>query len=239
MISQEIPDFAPNMSMVEKNSITVKNDRDTVSIKPIRVVGELPGDRVDYEDSKVTLILNGAIDSATLKNNLSIEDTKGGLYQFEMDRIDDASFKLSIITKLKQSSDYMLKVDLRNYTDFSGNKVDSLFQNKFTTANELDFSGASGNVSNKDSTQTMVVLESAETIKRTYHQKTDIKKNFDFKKVIPGKYLVWSYKDRNKNGKYDNGLITPFKYSEEFKFYPDTLNLRARWPVGGVHIEFQ
>ena len=85
----------------------------------------------------------------------------------------------------------------------------------------------------------MVILESAETIKRTYQQKVDGKKKFDFKKVVPGKYLVWSFKDKNKNSKYDFGTIIPFKHSEEFKYYPDTLNLRARWPVGGVNIDFQ
>jgi len=45
--------------------------------------------------------------------------------------------------------------------------------------------------------------------------------------------------ENNKNGKYDFGTISPFKFSEEFKFYPDTLNLRARWPIGGVNIDFQ
>jgi len=44
--------------------------------------------------------------------------------------------------------------------------------------------------------------------------------------------------ENNKNGKYDFGAIVPFKYSEEFKFYPDTLNLRARWTAGGISISF-
>ena len=141
--------------------------------------------------------------------------------------------------KLKQSTDYTLKLDLKNYSDLSGNKIDSVFQNQFTTSSELDFSGVSGTVTMNDSTQTSVVLESADAVKRTYKQKVDLKKNFDFKKVIPGKYLVWSFKDKNKNGKYDFGNSSPFKLSEEFKYYPDTLNLRARWPVSGVNIDFQ
>ena len=239
LISQGIIDYNSNISAEERNSITVKNDRDTVALKPIRVSGELPAGKVDYEDAKITLALNDAVEITTLKNKLILQDAKGGLYPFELKRIDDAAFNVLILSKLKQSTEYTLKLDLKNYYDFSGNKVDSLFQNKFTTANELDFSGASGTVSTNDTTQTMVILESAETIKRTYQQKVDGKKKFDFKKVVPGKYLVWSFKDKNKNSKYDFGTIIPFKHSEEFKYYPDTLNLRARWPVGGVNIDFQ
>jgi len=239
LISKGITDLDANISVEERNSITVKNDRDTLALKLIRVVGELPEGKVDYEDAKITLVFNDAIDVTTLKNKLSIQDAKGNNYIFDVNRIDDASFSVPILSRLKQSAEYTLKLDLKNYTDFSGNKVDSLFQNKFTTSNELDFSGASGNVTTNDTTQTMVILESAKTIKRTYQQKVDGKNKFDFKKVVPGKYLVWGFKDKNKNGKYDPGTIVPFKYSEEFKFYPDTLNLRARWPVGNVNIDFQ
>lgn len=238
LISRAITDFDGNVSMEEKNSITIKNDRDTVALKPIRVIGELPGDKVDYENAKMKIAFNDAVDFSTVKNKITIQDMKGGIYPFDLQRIDDASFNILISSKLKQSTEYTFKLDLKKYYDFCGNKVDSLFQNKFTTANELDFSGVSGNVTTNDTTQTMVIIESAELVKRTYHQKVDGKKKFDFKKVVPGKYLVWAYKDKNENGKYDFGSTSPFKYSEEFKYYPDTLNLRARWPVGGVSIDF-
>lgn len=238
LISKGITDFSSNISAEEKNSITVNTDRDTVALKLIKAAGELPGEKVDYEDAKVTLSFNDAIDLQTLKKKLSVQDIKGNLYQFELKRKDDAAFFVLISSKLKQSTEYTVKLDLKNYYDFSGNRVDSLFQHKFTTANELDFSGASGTVTSNDTTQTIVMLESSERIKRTYMRKADEKNIFDFKKVVPGKYIVWSFKDKNQNGKYDSGTIIPFKHSEEFKYYPDTLNLRARWPVGGVNIDF-
>ncbi len=239
LISKGITDFASNLSAEEKNSITVKNDRDTISLKLVRSAGELPGDKVDYEASKFTISFNDAIDSEFLINKLSILDAKGSSYKLALKRIDDALFNVLVASKLKQSTEYTLSTDLKNYYDFSGNKVDSLFKNKFTTANELDFSGVSGNITTNDTTQSILILESAEGVKRTYQQKVDEKKKFDFKKVLPGKYLLWGYKDKNKNDKYDSGTIIPFKSSEEFRYYPDTLNLRARWPVGGVSIDLQ
>ncbi len=239
LISKNIPDMKNNFSSEEKNTFAVKNDRDTLALRIIKSAGLLPGEKVDYEEPVVMLNFNDAVELSTVNERLAIQDAKGNKIPFKVERTDDASFSIRLSEILKQSTDYTLKLDLKNYSDLSGNKIDSVFQNKFSTSNELDFSGVSGTVMMNDTTQTYVVLEAAEMLKRTYNQKVDAKKNFDFKKVIPGKYLAWSFKDKNKNGKYDFGTISPFKLSEEFKYYPDTLNLRARWPVGGVSIDFQ
>ena len=153
--------------------------------------------------------------------------------------MDDAEFKLTADAKLKQNSEYTVKTDLKKFTDFKGIKRDTVFQTKLKTANELDFTGVSGNVETiKDTISTVVVLQNLINKKLNYSQKVNTKKQFDFRKVIPGKYLLWGFKDRNKNGKYDYGNIKPFKKAEEFKFYPDTLNLRARWPVTDVMLNF-
>ncbi|TSA28188.1 MAG: hypothetical protein D4R68_04375 [Ignavibacteriales bacterium] len=239
LISKNIPDMKNNLSSEEKNSFVIKNDRDTLALRIIKSAGLLPSEKVDFEEPVLMLNFNDAVELSTIKERLTILDAKGKKIPLEVERADDASFLIRLSEKLKQSTDYTLKLDLKNYSDLSGNKIDSVFQNKFSTSNELDFSGVSGTVAVNDTTQTLVVIESAEAVKRTYKQKIDSKKNFDFKKVIPGKYLAWSFKDKNKNGKYDFGTIFPLKLSEEFKFYPDTLNLRARWPVGGVNIDFQ
>jgi len=131
-----------------------------------------------------------------------------------------------------------VKVNLRKYYDLFGNKVDSLFRTKLTSSSDLDFSGVSGRIAIPDTSDYYVLLQSVPKSKTGYTQKVGKKKNFDFRKIIPGKYLLWSYKDKNGNGKYDFGSVKPFSHSEEFSFYPDTLNLRARWPVGDISISF-
>ncbi len=239
LISKNIPDLKNNLSTEEKNPFAIKNDRDTLALRIIKSAGLLPGEKVDYEEPVVMLNFNAAVELSTVNDRLTIQDARGNKIPSKVERNDDASFSIRLSEILKQNTDYTLKLDLKNYSDLSGNKIDSVFQNKFSTSSELDFSGVSGTVMMNDTTQTYVVLEAAEMLKRTYNQKIDTKKNFDFKKVIPGKYLAWSFKDKNRNGKYDFGTISPFKLSEEFKYYPDTLNLRARWPVGGVNIDFQ
>ena len=61
---------------------------------------------------------------------------------------------------------------------------------------------------------------------------------FNIKKVIPGKYLVWSFIDATNDSIYNYGRVYPFEASERFVYYPDTLNLKPRWPVGDVELKF-
>ena len=239
LISKNISDLFTNILKEEKTSVFVKTDKDTNTLKLIKIVGNSIEGKVDYERPKIILEFNDAVDLTTVKEKSAVVDANENKIKYEIEKIDDAAFALSILEKLKQSSEYIYKLDLRKFTDSFGNKIDSLFQNKFSTTNELDFSGASGTITLKDTVQTIAILESASFPKKFYKQKINSKHQFDFKKVYPGKYLAWVFKDINHNNKYDFGKISPFKYSEEFKYYPDTLNLRARWPVGNISIDFQ
>jgi hypothetical protein len=82
------------------------------------------------------------------------------------------------------------------------------------------------------------VLESIGRNKRSYEMAADINSGFDFDRIIPGEYLIWAYEDKDTSGKYSSGKVNPFEFSEFFNYYPDTLNLRARWPVGDIFIDF-
>lgn len=240
LIVEKFADLRGNENKNEEIPFLIKMERDTTRLRVGRVSGFLPEGKVDFEKPEINLNFSNAIDSSLVKEKTSLIDEKGNDYPFMLKKNDDASYVVKVESKLKQSIDYTLKVDLKKYFDLNGNKVDSLFKNKVTTSNELDFSGASGNVSGlSDSTDAVVVLQNTVQENTSYTSPLGTKRVFDFKKIVPGKYLLWSYVDKNKNKKYDYGSVKPFSYSEEFKFYPDTLNLRARWPVGDVNISFQ
>jgi len=237
--SKGIPDLFSNQSTLEKNSFTLKNDRDTIGLKVIKVYGSLPEDKIDYDNPDIFITFNDAVDIEVLKQRITLLDSKSANLNYKLQRLDDAQWKLTPDTKLKQNSEYLVKTDFKKFTDFKGIKRDTIYQTKLRTANELDFSGVSGNIETAhDTLSAIVVLQNITNKKLNYSQKVNTKKQYDFRKVIPGKYLLWGFKDRNKNGKYDNGTIKPFKLAEEFKYYPDTLNLRARWPVSDVILNF-
>ncbi len=79
----------------------------------------------------------------------------------------------------------------------------------------------------------ILVLEGTGSEKKTYKQPIT-KSSFSFEKVEAGKYLLWCFYDTDSSGTYSYGSANPFKPSEEFFFYRDTLNLKPRWTVTDV-----
>lgn len=236
-ISENIVDLNGNKSIKEETPLTVKNDIDTLPPKIIRIESPYPENKVDYDFPKLTLKFDDGIEIDSLRESIIIVDNKKNTFPVEVKKIDDAAFDIIIKSKLKQRTEYLLEIDLKKLIDAAGNKVDSLYKYKFNTASELDFSGVSGSIKfQEDTNNVYVILENLENRKNYYKQKADGKKNFNINKVIPGKYLIWSFIDKNNDGIYSYGKVKPFQYAEEFKFYPDTLNLRARWPVGDVNL---
>ena len=230
-------DLHANKTDSDKISFVYKTEKDTFPNKLMKAFGDLPDDKVDFEKPVVNIQFADGIDLSDVVKRISIQDAKKSLVDFNTRKVDDVLFDLSISSKLKAGSEYFVKFNAKDLQDLSFKNIDTVYQSKYVTSTELDFGGVSGSVESSDSTL-VTVLETVATPKRVYQQKNDAKKKFDFKKVVPGKYFVWTYRDKNKNGKYDTGVITPFKFAEDFRFYNDTLNLRARWPVGDVLIHF-
>jgi hypothetical protein len=59
---------------------------------------------------------------------------------------------------------------------------------------------------------------------------------FAVKDIVEGQYVLHAFRDRNQNQKYDAGSLFPYAHSERFVYYPDTLKVRARWPIEGVQL---
>lgn len=230
-------DLAGNKNGKDKIQFIYKNEKDTIPTFPIKILGEYSEDKIDYENPTLKIQFNDGIDLNEVIKRAKIVDAKKNNYELTINKIDDALFQLRINEKLKQANEYFFLFDARELKDFSNKMIDTTYRIKFTTSSELDYSGVSGKIIDNDSTDVVINLTQVVNKKNSYKQKLAATKKFEFPKVIPGKYLLWIYKDKNKNDKYDFGKVKPFIYSEEFKFYPDTLNLRARWPVG--EIEFQ
>ena len=61
---------------------------------------------------------------------------------------------------------------------------------------------------------------------------------FDFKNIYEADYSLFSYIDRNKNGKYDYGNPYPFVFSEPFYVYPKKISVKGGWAIENVIIKF-
>ena len=166
-------------------------------------------------------------------------DTFNNPVSFDIDFYDDATLVIKPTENLKPDKDYLVKLDLNQIKDIAGNKTDSIFVLKFSTISGLEFTGVSGKVIDINySKSPILVLENTEVPEFIYDKKLT-SENFEFNRVEPGKYLLWCFLDANNDGKYNYGWPAPIKYSEEFAFYPDTLNLRPRWEVSDLIFRFK
>lgn len=233
LIAENIFDLIGNMTHQDKIQFILKDQKDTLTLKPIKVFGDSYNEKVDFQEAKLKIQFNDGIDFNEVNDRLKIEDNKKNILQFSVNKIDDALFEVTLNNKLKQATDYYLLFNSNNLINFSGKSVDTTYKFTFTTNSEFDYTGASGKIYEENSDKLIVNLKSVNN-KKNYSKKVDKNKNFNFEKVTPDKYLLWAFNDNNNNDKYDYGKIKPFEYSEEFFFYPDTLNLRARWPVGDI-----
>lgn len=114
----------------------------------------------------------------------------------------------------------------------------------FRTVDEEMFSAVDGEIEDTASSNTMgnlfVVaryMKDGQAIETK--RQADSLRRFEFKKLPEGKYIFWAFKDRNGNGIFDPGHVYPFIPSEPFVVQPDTLSLRARWPLEGLKIRLK
>ena len=63
-------------------------------------------------------------------------------------------------------------------------------------------------------------------------------RSFLVRDLFEGKYTIQAYRDEDGNGEYSPGLPHPFRPSERFVVYPDTVKVRARWSMEGVILKF-
>lgn len=231
--AENIPDLFSNINRGESIDFLPKSDPDTNSVLIESIAGTLPDKKIDFIGSQFLIRFNDGVNYESVEKAIIISDEKNVVQEFVSIKNDDANYLFRIKNKLKQNSEYTIKVNAAMLPDAAGNVKDTIYTNKLTTSNELEFSGISGMVES-DGANEMVVLNNVVSKEVSYSQKLSSNKKFNFNKVLPGKYLLWTYSDKNLNGKYDHGTISPFEFSEEFKFYPDTIKALARWPVGDI-----
>lgn len=238
LFADSIIDKKGNVTLNDFTTLTVSDRPDTSSINITSTV-PLKNGTVDFQNAEIKILFDDAIVNNNIQNAITFSDTLNNKIQFNVLKKDDATLIFNPLQSLKPDKDYMIKLDLNKFPDAAGNKRDSVFILKFTTISGLDFTGLSGKfIDTTSHPYPVLILESTDKNEQKYIKRVS-SGTFDFTRVLPGKYLLWSFIDENNNGEYDYGFPFPLKYSEKFSFYPDTLNLRPRWEVTDLNFYFK
>ncbi len=235
LISKNIPDHFGNLMDYESTSFVRNTKPDTLNNELFNMMGKYPGGKIDFNNGVLTLKFLDGFNHSKLQDMMEVLNPKEVNVPYKIQSVDDAEVKL-IFSELDPDKEYEVQIDQKALEDVAGNFADTVLSRKFSTISKLDFTGLSGEVVDADNLNVVVTITNLNNpeIKYTYTGTS-----FNFERVYPGQYQLSAFDDRNKNNKYDKGGIYPYEPAERFVFYPDTLELKARWPVGDVKLSFE
>ncbi len=52
--------------------------------------------------------------------------------------------------------------------------------------------------------------------------------------VVPDRYRIWVFEDRNRNGRFDYGSMNPYQPSERFTVWEEVVKIAPRWSTEGI-----
>lgn len=233
--AKKLEDLSGNVFDNDWKELIVSDRPDTSAPKLFRKIPD-NNSKIDFVNPSISLFFDDAIVDHQLNNAIQFEDTLKNKIPFKYNFVDDATLQIKPNADLKPDNVYQIKLDLSRIKDVAGNKTDSIFTLKFSTITGMDFTGLSGSI-NTSMSNPILVLQNIKDPKIQFITKPDKNSNYNFTRIEPGNYQLWYYSDKDSNGKYDYGYPNPFKYSEEFYFYPDTVKLKPRWSITDLNIK--
>ncbi len=155
-----------------------------------------------------------------------------------------ASINLVPEKLLQPNERYTIAIRYDSLQSWFGNHLaDSVQHITFKTIDPEQLSSIEGTVVDADTLLPNRYVIEAKNIsnakQKPIHVSTERGKPFMLPQLLEGKYSLMAFQDVNDNGKYDAGKPFPFVSAERFAVYPDTIKVRARWPVDGVVIRLK
>lgn len=174
-----------------------------------------------------------------------LRDSLGGSVVLDGGWANDAAIVVRPAAHLMGRSWYKLAVRTGMLRDWNGREgADTMRVVWFQTLDPERLSSVTGQVSDsrKDDAVGPVVVTAWPVGKKDAVPKSVVVEEpgpFELRELAEGQYVIHAYRDRNRNNKFDAGRVFPFVLSERFSIFPDTLKLRARWPLENVRVQLK
>lgn len=232
LIAQNLIDKSGNIMFIESYQFVVNEKPDTVAPTIKSISTDYDGNKIDYLNPKITLSFNDGIDIKQLELALLLDN-----YDWKINKTNDAVFEIVLLDELDTNQKIEFDINHQVISDAAGNSLDSVQTIKLETLSGREFTGLSGKVDIPDCENNCVVVINNIDIKNlSYSTNVTETNEYKFERILPGQYIIHTFLDYDKSGTYKFGKVVPYQLAEKFFIYADTLNLRARWPVGDVLI---
>jgi hypothetical protein len=196
-------------------------------------------------DARIEICFDDAVMHEEIEKAFSLFDSSGvrvsGVFQWKT----SAAVDFVPRTELQSKAWYKLRLPLSSVIDLVGNRgKDSVIVVSFETVDKKQFGSLDGEVVDEtgDKVQAPIIIQAKEVSekdRRAYEAKILRHGRFQIPRIEEGSYILSAFRDDDNNGRYSYGKPFPFQPSEIFTFYPDTIKVRARWPVEGIVVRLK
>lgn len=184
----------------------------------------------------------GVVDSMSFKTTLPIDTTAlRGIFLFH--KKDSVLTKIPWIrvemkpgsvtqgilaAKLDYKKDYEVHFDSLLFVDMAGNHLDKTQVEQFTVKPAGDFSQLEIEVGGVPGAKVFELLDDKDKVIRAIPSETN---SVVFRDLLPAKYGVRMYVDRNKNGRWDVGDYDKGEQPEEVFYMPKIIEVLKNWKM--------
>jgi hypothetical protein len=180
-------------------------------------------------DCRARLVFSAAMDSG----EISIMDGTGKTVPCRT--VWDTPASLTLIPESQLSGRTRYRLELRSPARGRSGRAVKDSTVSFSTLNADTLSEISGMVRGSGSALGPLVIEAKQAGMDSliYRYRLSEPGPYRLEHVLPGKYILQCYRDRDGDGRYGYGKAHPFKPSELFSVSYDTIRVRSRWPNEG------
>lgn len=241
----DVRDTAGNRLNLTANSAVFEGSSLSDTLAPgILALGLQDSVRNVAYDVIIDITLNEGIKRGPLEKSFQLADSTGKQVRGKFTWWSSAFVRFIPDEKLLPLAWYNVRVRLDSVQDFAGNRLrDSILIRRFQTVDWRKLGSMRGKVEDRANGDASPIYISAKSIsdKKSVPmmKRLGAASEFVFDNVVEGQYVLHAFRDKDGNGKYTYGGPVPFFPSERFTVYPDTVKVRARWPVEGIVLRFE
>jgi hypothetical protein len=190
-------------------------------------------------DSALRFIFSESMDTLSVQTVFSMTDSFGTAVNGDFYWENAAHLTFQPENSLRGRMTYFVTLKPDSVFDFGGNPMaDSSFRKQFVTLNPDTLTEIAGKIFDEKKDAQGVFYITAKSLQGNRYQLVQKTPVYRFQSILPGRYLIELYRDRDGNEKFSYGNDWPYQSAERFYVYPDTITVRARWPNEDNNIYF-
>ncbi|MBA2611903.1 MAG: Ig-like domain-containing protein [Bacteroidetes bacterium] len=235
-LSDTLDLLVENLSFKKTDTVKVKLPKIKAGKKKISVSLNASGGKLFFNKPLQLVFLNWMDTSTTNVTKLKLSSKTDSLIETEKLKYKWININtLQINNRLRQGTQYSLKVDTNAFFDVSGNKNDSsmiVFQTE--SENELGklslkllFNKKQGYLVQLINEQEQIIREQFVSFSLSGSNATTI----DFTNVTPGTYQIKIVFDENENKKWDTGNLNSKIQPEHVYIHPKAIKILSDWEI--------